>query len=83
MSELKWKRLSEEKPGCDMVCWVCNERWGGGLEATYLKNFDVFSWYRPNIHESIALDVTHWFELPDPMVESEGRWTEGKGIDEG
>lgn len=61
---MEWNRYPEKKPDTNMVCYVCNERWGGCFIATYMRNYDVFIQSEDNIRAHPCLHITHWVQLP-------------------
>lgn len=60
---LKWKSKEEDLPEENCLCVVINRDFGSNPRlASFVKNKNLFI---DNIH-FLALDVTHYIEIPEP-----------------
>lgn len=68
---MKWNDIKVKKPDHDMICYVCNNRWGGAFIASYITGYNVFVEAAPHKYPQSCIDITHWVELPPlpPLIE--------------
>lgn len=66
----KWISVKDKKPDNDCLVYVCNSRWGCEcFLAIYNKRADVWKQNAPNLYSQPCIDVTHYIELPGPVIE--------------
>ncbi len=69
---MTWISVKDRQPEIDMVVLVANMRYGMEVfKAVYYRRDNVFVLSNPNIRETIALDITHWMEIPALPKEKE------------
>ncbi len=67
---MKWNDIKTSKPENDCVVYVTNVRRGTHCYiALYDKYYDYFTLFDPEIRHHPAIEITHWFILPNPPKE--------------
>jgi len=63
---MKWNSVTNKLPEYCMEVLCVNMEYGmETFKAVYHPTPNVFILYNPNMRETIALDVTHWIEIPE------------------
>lgn len=74
---MEWLSVKDELPGFDCMCIVCNEKgYMADQRALYDVRGKVFKLYEPRRHETLVLDVTHYYimpEMPESTEEKDGQ----------
>jgi len=62
---MEWISVKDELPEFDCMCIVCNERgYMTDQRALYDPTGKVFKLYNPRGYETLVLDVTHYYIMP-------------------
>lgn len=64
----EWLKYPENKPATFSNCMVSNSKgWMYRTRAIYHPREDVFVLFDPNYRETLVLNVTHFFVIPDSI----------------
>lgn len=66
---MEWISFKDSPPENDILALVCNEKgFLFNVRAMYHKRYDIWVLNDPNYRETLALEVTHYFPIPDKPV---------------
>lgn len=83
-NKVEWISVKEKLPDCDIDCLVYNTKGYMGVQRAYFYHTDnIFTYYSRSDSASLTLEVSHYFEIPEPpplenRFARSGRSKEGK-----